>query len=134
MPCTTLGWGQSWARFHSIAQLKECKGKLAAKLNALESKAKKEDRKRGTRRKIIVGGAVLAHMQKDHAFASSLRDLLARSVGRMMDREVIADLLPATPAQASNPEQRHGLCPLVVCRIRAVLIVIGSRQASCCRF
>jgi hypothetical protein len=39
-------------------------------------------------------------MQRDQAFASSLRDLLARSMGRMMDREIIADLLPPSSLSA----------------------------------
>ena len=78
-----------------------------------KSKAKKEDRKRDTRRKIIVGGAVLAYMEKDHAFAKWLSDLLARSVGRINDRDTISDLLtPAlAPARASIPNNKgkiHG--------------------------
>jgi hypothetical protein len=32
-----------------------------------------------------------------------LRDLLARSVGRIMDREVIADLLPPVAAESKTP-------------------------------
>jgi hypothetical protein len=81
-----------------IAELKQRKHKLTARLNTLESKAKKEDRKRDTRRKIIVGGAVLAHMEKDHAFANWLRSLLACSVGRINDRQTISDLLPPAPS------------------------------------
>jgi hypothetical protein len=88
-----------------IAELKTRKDKLAVRLNTLESKAKK-DRKRDTRRKIIVGGAVLAYMEKDHAFAKWLRDLLERSVGRINDRDTISDLLTLAlaPARASDPE------------------------------
>ncbi len=37
-------------------------------------------------------------MEKDHAFADWLRSLLAHSVGRINDRETIADLLPDVPA------------------------------------
>jgi hypothetical protein len=89
-----------------IAELKTRKDRLSIRLNTLESRAKKEDRKRDTRRKIIVGGAVLAYMEKDHAFAKWLSDLLARSVGRINDRDTISDLLtPApAPARASEPE------------------------------
>ena len=81
-----------------IAELKTRKSQLTVRLNALESKAKKEARKHDTRRKIIVGGAVLAHMEKDHAFADWLRSLLASSVGRINDRDTISDLLPDVPA------------------------------------
>jgi hypothetical protein len=79
--------------------------KLKARLNTLEQKEKQDARKRDTRRKIIVGGAVLAALEKDPAWAASIRGLLAASVGRQKDREAIADLLgfyPATPIPESQ--------------------------------
>jgi len=81
-----------------IAALKAKKDELAARLNALETKAKSEDRKRATRRKIVVGGAVIVAMEKDEAFAAKVRALLAQQVGRAIDRESIADLLTLPPA------------------------------------
>ena len=89
-----------------IARIKQQREALAQRLNALEQKAASEARKRDTRRKIIVGGAVLAYMEKDHTFAKWLSDLLERSVGRINDRDTISDLLtPAlAPASASDPE------------------------------
>ena len=78
-----------------IAALKAKQDQLAARLKPLEAKAKLEDRKRDTRRKIIVGGTVLAAMEKDQAFAAGVAALLARWVERPNDRAVIADLLPA---------------------------------------
>ncbi|WP_156964695.1 hypothetical protein [Methylocapsa aurea] len=87
-----------------IAKLKEKKEKLGERLGALEQKAKAETRKRDTRRKIIVGGAVLAQMGKDSVLASMVRKLLAASVGRPMDREAIADLLPPPMAHPANQQ------------------------------
>ena len=81
-----------------IASIKAKKDALGARLNVLEAKAKNEDRKRDTRRKIVVGGAVLAAMEKDGVLAMRVRELLARSVTRPHDREVLADLLPASPS------------------------------------
>jgi hypothetical protein len=82
-----------------IAALKAKKDKLAERLNALESKAKTVDRKRETRRKIVIGGAVLVAMEKDQGFALQIRALLSQHVGRAIDREAIADLLtPPAPA------------------------------------
>jgi hypothetical protein len=78
-----------------IAALKAKQDQLAARLKPLEAKAKLEDRKRDTRRKIIVGGTVLAAMERDQAFAAGVAALLARWVERPNDRQVIADLLPA---------------------------------------
>ena len=83
-----------------IAKLKEKREKLAIRLNALEQKDKDDRRKRDTRRKIIVGGAVLTQMEKDSAFASVVRQILAQSVGRQNDREAISDLLVPPPQPA----------------------------------
>ncbi len=76
-----------------IAQLKQKQEQLAKRLNALEQKEKSQTRKLDTRRKIIVGGAVLAEMHKDPEFAGVLRALLLRYVARPNDREAVADLL-----------------------------------------
>ena len=59
-----------------IAQLKQKQEQLARRLNALEQKEKSQTRKLDTRRKIIVGGAVVAEMQKDPEFASVVRAAL----------------------------------------------------------
>jgi len=89
-----------------IAKLKEKRDKLAQRLNALEQKAKDDNRKRETRQKIIVGGAVLAEMEKDDDFAASIRVLLARYVARPRDKETLGDILPPVkePPAASLSE------------------------------
>jgi len=84
-----------------IASLKAKKDALDARLVTLEAKAKNEDRKRETRQKIIVGGAVIAQMQKSPQFAAVIRALLAASVGRSADKEAIAELL--APADTTPP-------------------------------
>jgi hypothetical protein len=72
----------------------------ARRLTKLATK-KEADRKRDTRRKIIVGGAILARAELDPGFADKLRALLDLAVTRPVDRGVIADLLPVT-APAAN--------------------------------
>jgi hypothetical protein len=84
-----------------IARIKQQREALAQRLNALEQKAASEARKRDTRRKIIVGGAIMAKMEKDAGFAATVRQILAQSVGRQNDREAIADLLAAVSGVAS---------------------------------
>ncbi len=76
-----------------IAQLKQKQEQLARRLNALEQKEKSQTRKLDTRRKIIVGGAVLLEMHKDPQFAAVVRALLLRYVARPNDRDAVADLL-----------------------------------------
>jgi hypothetical protein len=89
-----------------IAKIKEKREKLDARLNTLDQKAKDESRKRETRQKIIVGGAVLAEMEKDDDFAASIRVLLARYVARPRDKETLGDILPPVkePPAASLSE------------------------------
>ena len=48
-----------------IARIKQQREALAQRLNTLEQKSKSEARKRDTERKIIVGGAIIAQMEKD---------------------------------------------------------------------
>lgn len=95
-----------------IAKIKEKKQILDARLNALEQKAKSESRKRETRQKIIVGGAVIAHMEKNPSFAAAIRALLAASVGRPNDKEAIAELLNAASGVASPAApEKSGVSP-----------------------
>ncbi len=82
--------------------------------NTLEQKAKTEDRKRDTRRKIIVGGAILVEMQKQPAFAKIMAQMLSATVGRQSDREAIADLLALatqSPAQQKSAPQSAPVTP-----------------------
>ena len=76
-----------------IAHLKQQREKLSHRLNALEQKEKSQTRKLDTRRKIIVGGAVVAEMHKDPEFAAVVRALLLRYVARPNDRAAVAELL-----------------------------------------
>lgn len=76
-----------------IADAKARKEAATVRLTALEAKAKVLDRKRDTRRKIIVGSAVLAHAQLDAEFALTLQLVLDQAVTRDKDRAEIADLL-----------------------------------------
>ncbi len=89
-----------------IAALKARQEELAAQLSALTAKAKVEDRKRDTRRKIVIGGAILAALETDTdtGLADMLRRVLAASVTRPMDRDVVSDLLGDKAAPAAKPD------------------------------
>ena len=87
---------------NQIATLKAQKEKLATRLNTLEARAKKEDRKRDTRRKIVVGAAVLAALDRQPALAVQVRAVLTASVTRPNDRAVIADLLGSAAPPATS--------------------------------
>jgi hypothetical protein len=81
-----------------IAELEEHKKKIEAKLATLAAREKVANRKRDTRRKVIVGAAVLAHAERDAEFAARLRTVLTLAVMREGDRLAVADLLPQPEA------------------------------------
>jgi glucose/arabinose dehydrogenase len=74
-------------------KLEKQKAQIEARLKALEARESAERRKKDTRRKIVVGGAVLAHAAHDPAFAETLRAVLGVAVTRLADRKAIADVL-----------------------------------------
>ena len=69
------------------------KRQLEAQLAALDAQQKTRDRKRDTRRKILVGAAALAHGELNPSFRLALRAALREAVTRDHDKAVIADLL-----------------------------------------
>lgn len=75
-----------------LEALKKKQDQLKAKIAAIEAREKIAERKKDARRKIIVGGAVLAHAALDPAFAAELRRVLKAAVTRESDRETIGDL------------------------------------------
>ena len=90
-----------------IALLAEKKRLIEAELASLTAREREAERKRDTRRKIIIGAAVLAHTEVDPQFIVTLRHVLNRAVQRPADRETIADLLRGeddeTPEPAAQP-------------------------------
>jgi len=81
-----------------LAVLKQKQEAIAKQMAALQQKEKSEARKKDTRRKIIVGGLVLAYMEKDPAFADVVRGLIQHGVTRPHDVEAVAGLLPENNA------------------------------------
>lgn len=77
--------------------LEEQKRKIEARLQALSARERGRERKLDTRRKVIVGAAVLAHAEIDPAFATTLRMVLRRAVQRPADQKTISDLLNPKP-------------------------------------
>jgi hypothetical protein len=76
-----------------IEALKLKKQQIANRLAVLEAKEKTAIRKRDTRKKIIVGAAVLTHAGIDADFAEKLTEILNKAVTRELDRKTIAELL-----------------------------------------
>jgi hypothetical protein len=81
-----------------IADLTKRQQQLDAQRQLLLASKKTADRKLDTRRKIIVGAAVLAHADLHPDFSATLRGILSVAVQRDVDRRDIADLLGIAPA------------------------------------
>jgi len=76
-----------------LTALKQKEAALKERIAKIENKAKAADRKHDTRRKIIIGEAVMAHAKHDKAFGAALRQALQAAVTKDADREAIKDFL-----------------------------------------
>jgi len=85
-----------------IISLKKRQAQLAARQQELDARVRQAERKIVTRKKIIIGTAVLAHVARHPAFAETLKDILQAAVMRDDDRLAIADLLLPQAAAASG--------------------------------
>jgi len=82
-----------------LFKLRARQRELQTQASALEARKRTEDRRLDARRKIVVGGAVLAHAGHDPEWAALLREILRKAVTRDIDKAVIGDLL-GEPAAA----------------------------------
>jgi hypothetical protein len=79
-----------------LSRLQQRKAELERQIAAAESEAKAAARKLDTRRKIIIGGAVLAALADSPGLAAMVKTVLAQRVTRAADRAAVADLLDAS--------------------------------------
>lgn len=70
-------------------------------LRQLEARAVQEERKRDTRRKIILGGLLLDAAAKEPQHAALMRELIAR-IARPQDKAAFADWTLAQPSNRAT--------------------------------
>ena len=80
-----------------LNRLQQRRAALDRQIAAAESEAKAAARKLDARRKIIIGGAVLAGIADSPGLAEMVKTVLAQRVTRALDRAAVADLLDGTP-------------------------------------
>jgi len=80
-----------------IAALERQKAEITAKLKNLSAQEATRKRKEDTRRKIIIGAAVLGIVAPLVGRNGGFVTVLGKSVTRPIDRKVLADLLEAMP-------------------------------------
>ena len=71
-----------------------------AKLAQLEARQAAADRKADTKKKIVLGGMVLAEMREDAAFKTQIIALLNERVTRPVDRQAVAEWLSTDSQRA----------------------------------
>ena len=80
-----------------LSRLQQRRAALDRQIAAAESEAKAAARKLDTRRKIIIGGAILAAIADSPGLAEMVKTVLAQRVTRTLDRAAVADLLGDAP-------------------------------------
>lgn len=98
------------ARLTDAERLKRQAEKVAqeqARLADLQKRVSAQSRKADTQRKIIIGGMVLAVMEKDAALAEQITALAKRKLTRAQDRAAFPEWFPqqANAAAPAAPEQ-----------------------------
>jgi hypothetical protein len=76
-----------------IAEEEKKSEQVKARMAELKSRQRVEERKRDSHRKIVVGGAVMAHIKIDARFRKAVQDALNKAVTEPKHRAVIPDLL-----------------------------------------
>jgi exonuclease III len=76
-----------------IAEEEKKSEQVKARMAELKSRQRVEERKRDSHRKIVVGGAVMAHIKIDPRFRKAVQDALNKAVTEPKHRAVIPDLL-----------------------------------------
>lgn len=83
-----------------LDKLLEKQKQLAAQIQAIKAREKEADRKLDTRRKILIGGAVLAMVKRGDWPQDKLNSMLDREVHAEKDRALFG-----LPAKESKDEQ-----------------------------
>lgn len=76
-----------------LAGLKARQEQLKQQIIRLEQQAREKERRDDTRRKIIVGAAVMEHARLHPEFAATLKAVLAIAITREIDQKAIEDWL-----------------------------------------
>lgn len=90
-----------------LAELLEKESQLKAQIQALKQREAEAERKKDARRKILIGGAVLAKVKRGEWHMNQLQDLLNSELKADRDRELF-DLPSLNQNQASEAPSGTG--------------------------
>ena len=88
-----------------LADLKTRQEQLKQQILKLEAQTREQERREDTRRKIIVGAAVMEHARQHPEFAATLKAVLAVAVTREIDRKAIEEWLDGLLLPGSRPQE-----------------------------
>lgn len=87
------GGAMSEPTSNRLEKLKQRKAKLEAEIAKAETVERKAARVKDTRRKILVGAAILAELEADPRLRVMVQEILKRRLTQERDRDLLADLL-----------------------------------------
>jgi hypothetical protein len=96
-------------REDKLKKLEERKNQLKAQIQKLRAKESTEDRKRDTRRKIVLGAVLLEMVKSGDWSEEKLHNLLERKLTRPRDRELFGLTLEPNPSVQGEPPKTNSV-------------------------
>lgn len=90
-----------------LAELRQKESQIRAQIQMIEARAKEADRKKDARRKILIGGAILAKVKRGDWSQKQLMDLLHSELKLDRDRALF-DLKPLPAGQSKDGADEAG--------------------------
>lgn len=87
-----------------LEELQKREAQIKAQIQAIKQRESKAERTKDTRRKILIGGAILAKVKRGEWHQSQLNDLLNAELKSDRDRELF-DLPPMTTGATTGGNQ-----------------------------
>lgn len=95
-----------------LAELQEKEAQIKAQIQAIKARDSEEERKRDTRRKILIGGVVLSKVKRGEWSQEKLKTLLENELKADRDRELFGfPLLASDEAPKDNGSTDGGNQP-----------------------
>lgn len=95
-----------------LAELQEKEAQIKAQIQAIKARDSEEERKRDTRRKILIGGVVLSKVKRGEWSQEKLKTLLDNELKADRDRELFGfSLLPSNETPKDNVSTDGGNQP-----------------------
>lgn len=91
-----------------LAELLEKEAQIKAQIQAIKQRETEADRKKDTRRKILIGGAVLAKVKRGEWKEMQLHDLLNSELKADRDRELFDLPIIAKNSEPKEPSSIDG--------------------------